>query len=73
VTVTLDNIPLDVPCPICDYPIFVLMSEVQAQVHIRCSCCWALVHLIDNDASVADATRRVESSLRELFESLGGF
>jgi len=57
----------EVPCPVCGYPVWVLLAEVVTQAFVRCPCCRGLIHLLDADGSVQNLDQTVKQMLKELF------
>lgn len=72
VRIDLDDLQVELNCPVCGYPIFVLGSEVATQVHVRCPCCRTLIRLVDQDGSMHTAARDIESALKDMLRTLRG-
>ncbi len=64
--------PLDVPCPRCGYPVWVVLAEVVAGITIICPCCRAGIRLVDETGSVQVANAQVREALDDLAETLKG-
>jgi hypothetical protein len=66
------NLPAqEIDCPECEYPIWVLWSEIVAQTAVRCPCCRVRIRLIDSTGSAqnleADIERHINETLKGLF------
>jgi ribosomal protein S27E len=60
----------EVPCPQCEYPIWVLWSEIVAQTTIRCPCCRRRVRLVDATGSIQNIGADIDAQLRRIFGGL---
>lgn len=60
---------VELPCPRCEYPLWLLLVEVVAQTAVICPSCRACVWLRDDAGSVQTAGAQVESMIDE---ALGG-
>lgn len=54
---------VEVPCPVCDYPVWVLLIEVVCQVAVRCPGCHTRVWLRDGDGSTTSAISQVQAAV----------
>lgn len=63
---------LEVPCPRCEYPIWVRWSEVVVQQTVLCPCCRIRVGLVDDRGGMQmagnDIERHINDALKGLFE-----
>jgi hypothetical protein len=61
---------IEVPCPGCCYPIWVLWAEVVAQASVVCPACRRRVHLVDHEGGMQNAPAEVEQIIRRAVEGL---
>lgn len=61
----------EIDCPECEYPIWVLWSEIVAQATIRCPCCRRRIRLVDRNGDAqtlgADIEQQLNQALKGLF------
>jgi Zn-finger nucleic acid-binding protein len=62
---------MELPCPRCGYPVWVIMGEIVAQCTVLCPCCRIRIRLQDADGSVQLLDEEIEQKVRALFEGLG--
>lgn len=60
----------EVECPVCEYPIWVIWAEIDAQAIILCPCCRTRIRLVDAEGSVQNAARAVEQQISQLLKGL---
>ena len=60
---------MDVPCPRCGYPVWLLWSELAARVTLRCPCCRVRVRLDDGGTAQVTA-HQVQSAIDDLGSTL---
>lgn len=63
---------VDVPCPNCQYPVWIRLVEVVARCAVVCPACRCRVWLSDADGSVQNAAADVENAMNDLMRQLGG-
>ncbi len=63
---------IDVPCPHCQYPIWVVWAEVAARVSVICPCCRVTIRLVDETGSVQTAPEQMQAALDGLESALRG-
>lgn len=61
---------IDLPCPSCEYPIWILWAEAAAQVTVRCPCCRAMVRIVDETGSVQTTPAQMRDALQDLDRTL---
>jgi hypothetical protein len=61
---------VELPCPRCEYSLWVLFVEVTAQTAVICPSCRARVWLRDDAGSVQTAGAQVESMIDEALSGL---
>jgi hypothetical protein len=61
---------LEIDCPGCEYPIWVMGAEVIAQAAVTCPCCRTRVWMIDADGGFQNAGRDIERHIEEAVEDL---
>jgi uncharacterized Zn finger protein (UPF0148 family) len=64
--------PMDVPCPRCGYPVWVVLAEVAAGITVICPCCRTGIRLVDETGSVQVVNAQVQEALHDLAETLKG-
>jgi DNA-directed RNA polymerase subunit RPC12/RpoP len=60
----------EIDCPKCEYPIWVLWSEIVAQTTVRCPCCRLRVRLVDATGSVQNLGANIDAHLDQIFGGL---
>lgn len=68
----LRGMSLDVPCPVCQYPVWVILAEVAAGITVVCPCCRGTIRLVDSTGSVQAAPAIVQHALEDLAGQLKG-
>jgi hypothetical protein len=58
--------PIEVPCPSCSYPVWVVWAEIAAGVSVICPCCRVQIRLVDQTGSVQVAPNQVREALQKL-------
>lgn len=61
---------IDVPCPSCEYPLWVRLVEVVAHCAVVCPVCRCQVWLTDAEGSVQNAASDIENPMDDLKRSL---
>jgi hypothetical protein len=61
---------IEIPCPSCEYPVWVRLAEVTAQCFVRCPCCHVLIRLQDDTGTVHTAGALIEQQLRRALKGL---
>jgi ribosomal protein S27E len=61
---------LDVDCPACGYPVWVLYSEIVAQTAVLCPCCRDRIWLRDAAGSAQTAGDVVEGQIEQMLKEL---
>jgi hypothetical protein len=64
--------PMEVPCPRCGYPVWVVLAEVAAGITVICPCCRVQIRLVDATGSVQVANAQVQEALDDLAKTLKG-
>lgn len=64
------HVDLEVECPGCEYPIWVMGAEIIAQAALTCPCCRTRVWMIDADGSFQNADRDIERHIEKAVEEL---
>jgi hypothetical protein len=64
--------PMDVPCPRCAYPVWVVLAEVVAGITVICPCCRVQIRLVDETGSVQVVNAQVQEALDDLAKTLKG-
>jgi hypothetical protein len=59
----MQNSSLDVPCPRCTYPIWVLWVEIEAGATVTCPACRCQVQLVDEEAKLRTLPREIERAI----------
>jgi hypothetical protein len=57
---------MDVPCPRCGYPVWVVLAEVAAGITVTCPCCRVAIRLVDQTGSVQVVSTQVREALKDL-------
>jgi hypothetical protein len=57
---------MDLPCPRCGYPVWVVLAEVVAGITVICPCCRAAIRLVDQTGSVQVASTQLQEALKGL-------
>ena len=57
---------LDVPCPRCDYRVWVIYAEIVAGSTVICPCCRVGIRLVDQTGSVQVAAARMQEAIQGL-------
>ena len=63
---------MDVPCPRCGYPVWVVLAEVAAGITVICPCCRVQIRLVDETGSVQVANAQVQEAFDDLAKTLKG-
>ncbi|SDF30002.1 hypothetical protein SAMN05660662_1782 [Blastococcus aurantiacus] len=63
---------IEVPCPSCEYPVWVRLVEVVARCAVLCPSCRCRIWLTDADGSVQNAASEVQDAMNALMRELGG-
>jgi hypothetical protein len=61
---------IEVDCPRCRYPVWVLVAEVVVETTVRCPCCRVRIQLRDDRASFATAGDIVEQHIEDMLREL---
>ena len=61
---------IEVPCPQCGYPIWVLWAEIVVQTAVRCPACRCQVWLHDAEGGIHNAAAELESAIRQATKGL---
>lgn len=60
---------MDVPCPECSYPVWVLWAEIAAGTTVTCPCCRIRIRLVDETGSVQTAPAQMQAAVEALGEA----
>ena len=58
---------VEIPCPICEYPVWIRLVEAIVQTAVRCPVCRTMIWLVDDRGSVRNAGQDIERAIGELF------
>lgn len=61
---------LEVPCPRCEYPVWVRGAEVVAQTTVLCPCCRTRIQLVDDNGSAQNAGDVIERQITETLKRM---
>lgn len=61
---------LEVPCPECGYPVWVLYAEVVVQAAVLCPCCRVRIWLCDAQGGMQNAGDVIELELNQALRGL---
>jgi DNA-directed RNA polymerase subunit RPC12/RpoP len=61
---------LEIDCPDCGYPIWVLWSEIVAQTTIRCPCCRVRIRLVDRDGDAQNLGANLDRQINDLLKGM---
>lgn len=64
--IDLDEIWLDMECPVCRYQSYVQMREVRLESYVWCHNCKQHIQLRDAEATVDDAKKQMDQAMNEL-------
>jgi hypothetical protein len=62
--------PMGVPCPQCEYLVWVVLAEVVAGITVICPCCRVQIRLVDATGSVQVVNAQVQEALDDLAKTL---
>jgi hypothetical protein len=57
---------LDIPCPRCSYPVWVITAEIVSGSTVMCPCCRVRIRLVDQSGSVQVAAARMQAAVQAL-------
>ena len=63
---------IDVPCPNCEYPIWVRLVEVVAHCVVVCPVCRWQIRLNDAEGSVENVADDIENAMEDLMRTIKG-
>lgn len=70
--INLDKIPIDIPCPKCEFYNPIFFKQARLQDVIICRGCKVNIHLSDQMAECLRATRRINKALDDLTNTING-
>jgi hypothetical protein len=59
---------LDVPCPMCKYPVWVIWAEIVTGSTVICPCCRVGMRLVDETGSAQMVAARIQAAVQTLGE-----
>ena len=66
----LDRVTVEVPCPNCGYGVGAQLLDVRTQVWRWCPCCRARIRLVEPDGTVSGSIKAVDQALQSLTDTL---
>jgi hypothetical protein len=61
---------LEVPCPACEYPVWVIWAEIVAGSTVICPCCRVRVRLVDDTGSAQVAAAEIKAAVQAIRDVL---